>query len=215
MKVGIDVDGVLANFNESYIRRVIAITGRDLFPPRPFDIPTWNYPESYGYSEHEIARVWDTIKADRIFWVALFPYPEAHAVMAHIANCIRSQKDDVYFITARPGETAKAQTERWLADKFPYLQCPVPTVLISGHKGLCAQALGLDAYIDDRWENVLSVARSHWKGASPTCRTYLMDRPWNRDYDAEAEGIIRTDSVLSLWNDVASNVATSRIQKTA
>ena len=53
MRIGFDVDGVLADFNKRFIERVIAITGRDLFPPRPFDIPTWNYPEHYGYTAEE------------------------------------------------------------------------------------------------------------------------------------------------------------------
>ncbi len=50
LKIGVDVDWVLANFNDSFIERVIKVTGEDKFPPRPFDITTWDYPQVYGYS---------------------------------------------------------------------------------------------------------------------------------------------------------------------
>ena len=36
MVIGLDVDGVLADFNTPFIARIIQVTGRDLFPPRPF-----------------------------------------------------------------------------------------------------------------------------------------------------------------------------------
>lgn len=197
MKLGIDVDGVLADFNSRFIERVIRVTGRDLFPPRPFEIPTWNYPEVYGYTSAEIAAVWEGIKTDGVFWTSLPPYPNTVPAMAFLERRI-TYGDDVYFITARPGVGAKRQTERWLNARWPHILNPVSTVLITPHKGLAAQTLGLDIYIDDRWENCLETATMHWKGQPPTCRTFLMNRPWNAEFDAAAEGITRVNSVTEI-----------------
>lgn len=196
MKLGIDVDGVICDFNSAYIDKVIAVTGRDLFPPRPFDIPCWNYPESYGYTEAEVADVWNHIKADPLFWYRLPEYPETMAALHYLAERVMRHEDDLYFITARPGVQAKAQTEDWLRAHLPAFV--TPTVLITSHKGLAAQTLGLDVYIDDRWENALSVASCHWSGQAPGCQSLLLDRPWNRHANERAHDVRRVTSVVGM-----------------
>ena len=178
MRIGIDVDGVLADFNEAYIRLTTQLTGRDLFPSRPFDITTWNYPESYGYTAEEVSRVWAAIKADPFFWQGLAPYDTAEDAMRAIHLRWRAN-DDIYFITSRPGIDAKKQTENWLRMYWPLYTVPPLTVLISSEKGLCAQALNLDVYIDDRVENVTDV---HFRTEAST-RAHLLDQPWNRHLD--------------------------------
>lgn len=182
MRIGVDVDGVLADFNSAFINRVITVTGRDLFPPRPFDIPTWNYPEHYGYTADEVSAVWEDIKADAGFWYTLNGYPETRSTLATLAGF----NQDIYFVTARPGVRSKQQTEQWLVDMgFIY-----PTVLISSAKGLCARALNLTHYIDDRWENVVDVRQYN-----PTTQVFLLTQPWNVNNDAAAEGVQRVASV--------------------
>lgn len=170
MRIGVDVDGVLADFNTPFIEYVVAVIGVDRFPARPFEPTTWDYPEQYGYSSDDVSRVWETIKGDTKFWRTL---PKYETTLRDI-EALRFQRDvcddDVYFITARPGRLAKWQTERWLA-------ChgfDSPTVLISGDKALCASALALDVYIDDKPENVVSVLTDCLRTS-----VYLMDRPWN------------------------------------
>lgn len=176
---------MLADFNQSFIERVIKVTGKDLFPPRPFDIPTWDYPQFYGYTHEECSAVWENIKADDIFWYTLFPYDGAVEFMARL----NSAEHDIYFITSRPGIAAKMQTENWIefynfglqTEAFSY-----PTVLISSEKGMCARALKLDLYIDDRTENCLDV-----NAASPTTRVVMLARPWN----TAQMGILRAESL--------------------
>lgn len=194
MILGIDCDGVLADFNSAFIDRVIAVTGRDLFPPRPFDIPTWNYPEWYSYTRQEVSDVWEDIKRDPLFWATLPVYPDTTQALRRLET-LAYNGADVYFITARPGVRAKAQTEEWLqASGYSH---QLPTVLVASEKGLCATALGLDVYLDDRWENAVDVAYT------PT-RTFLLNRPWNMhpvEYADEFE-IQRVDNVLAFLDAI-------------
>lgn len=172
LRAGFDVDGILADFNAAYIALCIETSGRDLFPARPFDIVTWNYPESYGYTAEEVSRVWEVIKADTTFWFELEPYAGVVKFRKALANLL-SNGHDVYFITSRPGENAKTQTEAWLWRHLAMLEWP--TVLISSDKGACARALKLTHYIDDRNENLADVV-----AYSPTTHTYRMQQPWNQ-----------------------------------
>jgi len=188
MRIGCDVDGVLADFNRSFIERVILVTKRDLFPPRPFDILTWNYPESYGYDSTEVSAVWDDIKRDPLFWSSLPAYVGAWDAINLLRLREQVYGDEVYFITARPGYRTKQQTELWLRANSGDPTWTA-TVLISSDKGSCAKALRLDKYIDDRLENVLATC--------PHCQTYLMDRTWNVA-NLERTAIIRVQSVSQM-----------------
>lgn len=197
MRYGVDVDGVLAEFNSAYIDRILHVTGRDLFPPRPFITEQWSYPEHYGYTDHELANVWQDIKQDRYFWSRLPTFPETHAALVYLDR-LMDEGHEVYFITARPGLDAKSQTESWLELHWPTQYTPTLTVLISARKDLCAEALDLDCYIDDRDINVESVARvRNLVGGifHERTRTFLLTRPWNRDCDPWPLGIHRVGSV--------------------
>lgn len=209
MRVGIDCDGVLCDFNAAFIRCIVNVTGRDLFPPN-YEPTTWNYPESVGYTSEEVDETWRTIKADRVFWYCLSAYPDTENAMGYLADRISHHHDDVYFITARPGVDAKKQTEQWLIKEFGKITSwhVVPTVLITPHKGLAVQTLNLDVYIDDRDRNCLEASSAHWHGSVPKCRTFVMDRPWNRELlDPRIE---RVSSVVGICEPpVEKIVATS------
>lgn len=196
MKVGIDVDGVLADFNTAFMRRVVNVTGRDLWPEN-YQPTTWSYPTTVGYTPEEEAVVWKTIKEDRVFWYCLPTYPETWETFRYLDERIKVDRDDVYFITARPGAEAKRQTEMWLLKEFNHVTTHHhnPTVLITPHKGLAAQTLGLDVYIDDRYENALDAAGVHWRNEPPRTMTFLLNRPWNTDRDVSGTDIIRVDSL--------------------
>lgn len=209
MRVGVDVDGVLADFNEAYIRRMIDSSGRDLFPLRPFDITTWNYPESYGYTDLEVSYAWQTIKLGGAFWYSLKPYRDTSTALGILSD-LMMHGDDVYFITARPGINAKLQTENWIRERFPHLTRPTVTVLITPHKGLAARTLDLTHYIDDRWENCLDVA------AAGKTKTFLMDRPWNWGNDADRRDITRVSSIREMFHGVVpQNVPSPRLNESA
>ena len=171
MKLGFDVDGVLANFHKPYQDLFIQTSGRNLFPPEllgPGDIgrfiPVWDWPQYYGYTTKEAARVWACIEQDPDFWKNL----PALSGMGQFSLWYRGQHD-IYFVTDRPGILAKTQTETWLRSFW----IRNPTVLITPHKADIARALGLDAYIDDRYANAFRIARD-----SDT-QSFLLSRPYN------------------------------------
>ncbi len=191
-RIGVDIDGVLADFNSAFIHRCIEVTGVDLFPVRPFDIPCWNYPEHYGYTAAQVSAVWADIKADPNFWYDLMEYPQTISMLAVLRD-LEDAGAEIYFITARPGTEVKRQTEEWLLNMGFF----EPTVLISSAKGMCARALNLTHYIDDRWENVVDV-----RNFNPTTKVSLLTQPWNADNDAAAEGVRRVRSVLEFVQPV-------------
>jgi hypothetical protein len=200
MNIGVDVDGVFADFNSACIETCIKVTGKDLFPPRPFDIPTWHYPQHYGYSAEEMdfekGPVWGAIKSNPTFWQTLPEYADTREALAYLDK-LRRAGHDIYFVTNRYGIKCKLQTERWLR-RHGFAD---PTVLVTGDKRRIAQALKLDAYVDDRWENAVDVAGEYKqdtlvsasKWVPSTTQSFLLVRPWNRRQTD------RTDSHVALY----------------
>ena len=189
MKIGIDCDGVLANFNDAFVELTVRVLGKDLYPgpAGTFDIFTWNYPEFFGYTSSDVTKIWDHIKSDPDFWLNIPAYKNTKQAMKVLAN-LQQSNNDIYFITNRMGVNAKRQTEKWL-DRFDMMPT---TVLLSKEKGFCATALALDAYIDDKWENCVDVAMQN-----DTIKVFCMDQPWNHTKVSDLK-IIRVSSILEM-----------------
>lgn len=185
MRIGIDIDGVLANFWEAYERLFIEVGG-DLFGDRkwPAQEPqVWDWPYEFGYTKTQTKLVWKKIEENPYFWMELNPLAEFEPFREWITD---NDKDEIYFITDRPGQYTKLQTECW----FGAREIPYATVLVSSQKGLCAQALNLELYIDDKTENIMAVQID-----SPTTKAYLLNRPYN----LAARNIkLRTDSLMEV-----------------
>ncbi len=170
MRIGLDVDGCLADFNKAYIQLVKEVSGKDLFGPN-YVPTTWAYPEEVGYSAETVQAAWDTIMTNKSFWFTLEPLDGMFEFLEWIGRDDHDIVHDLYFVTSRPGAMAKLQTEAWFA------QWDIPsTVLISSDKGLCCAALKLDVMIDDKLENISDIVLT----SGCKTRPYLLDQPWNQ-----------------------------------
>ena len=164
MRLGIDIDGCLADFNESFARLVNERTGVELeLPPK-----TWNYHLDAGVTPEQDQAIWAEIAGSPTFWVALNPLPSAKELLKDLDGL--TSEHAVYFITTRVGMTAKQQTELWLWQ----FGITYPTVIISKAKGLIAAGLQLNIMLDDKPENLFDV-----KAARPECQTILVRAPYN------------------------------------
>lgn len=194
MVIGVDIDGVLADFNTNYIDLVREVTGRDLFPKGYTwaDIETWSYPETFGYTDAEITKVWDHIAASRTFWRTLRPYASTYNFLYDLSGL----EHDVYFITSRIGKREQMQTMDWLIE-FGWKTDHAPTVLISSKKGECCHALKVNLYIDDKNENCEDVVKQ-----APDTECWMLAQPWNSI--TGRPGIIRTGSIDGFFNRIKS-----------
>ena len=186
MRIGFDVDGVLARFTTAYQQLVVDVAGIDLFEPHDATSPPcWHWPEYRGYNTHIMNTVWGRIKNSHDFWMSLSELPDCCTLRTLILDLQRWH--DIYFVTSRVGRDVKWQTEQWLR---LHLQMDLPTVLISSEKGLVARALKLDVYVDDNADNVNDVVeqtllstrrqRVSLGDEQPDTRVYLIDKSYNR-----------------------------------
>lgn len=171
-----DVDGVLANFYPGY-NELCARMGKPILEPGRWD----------DFLDEE---VWAAIKRSDDFWYDL-PALVDERTFARIDGL--DQVGTVYFVTNRPGGTAKNQTEAWLAD-FGLVD---PTVIVTKFKGELAKAVVATHAIEDKAENAWCIA---W--LSPGTTSYLVDRPYNR-YDPGQFGSSRVVRVATVeeWLD--------------
>ena len=182
MKLGIDIDGVLAEFNTAFKKFFPKIS--DDFVP-----DVWDWPRKYGATDDELEEAWDILRDSSDFWRRLSPYPEM-AEQSKVINDLSADGHEIYFITAREGWCAKFETETWLRQHG----VAYPTVIISpgSRKWKVCSALELDAMLDDSLDNVRVI--------SNVCRTYLLDRPWNQqDY---IPNVTRVQSISQYWAEV-------------
>ncbi len=101
-------------------------------------------------------RLWERVESIPNFWTTL---PEIEpGIVRRIAATAVERRWEVIFLTTRPavtGETTQRQSQQWLeAHGFQW-----PSVfVVQLSRGRIADALALDAVVDDRPENCLEVA---------------------------------------------------------
>lgn len=176
MRIGFDMDGVLAAFVPAYEELIVRLAGVDKFPKRYPEAlpPVWDWPQHYGYSNETLDRVWKHIKYSTTFWRGLPAVPGAWT----LAEYLHPRGHEVYFITDRPGVNPQRQTARWLHDVLGFDNPAVITSRLG--KGICARALALDLYVDDKYEYVLDVQEQ-----CPNTQVLCIDYPYNQGPDVK------------------------------
>src|SRR4051812_23178754 len=186
LRVGFDLDGTVADmysalhrealklFGEEVLRKaayksnnpqeaVAAVTkaGVEQSNKKPEAAPEEDHTTTMAMQELHLTakqqmQLWDHVKKIDNFWVSL---PELEpGIIARIAKTSVERRWEVIFLTTRPataGELVQMQSQRWLeAHGFQY-----PSVyVVQRSRGKIADALHLDAFVDDRPENCLDIA---------------------------------------------------------
>jgi hypothetical protein len=170
-RLGLDVDGVLADFNHGFLPILEGVSGRKLVAD-DYEPEVWYWPQHIGYTPDEESAAWSAVISVTSFWTTLAPLPGAAAFLGRLQYWAHAKSDrEVYFVTARPGKYAKQQTEWWLR-RFGITN---PSVIVSSEKSLVSNALRFSHYVDDCFENFLE-----WDVRAPHCRAMLRAARWNR-----------------------------------
>jgi hypothetical protein len=162
LRVGFDIDGVLADFKTAFRETARTLSRRPVqeTPADPEQLPQ-------GMSASEVRRVWNAIGRTPQWWMRLQAFEPAE--IARLYAVSRERRWEVYFLTTRPpsaGETPQFQTQWWLEANGFHL----PSVLtVPGSRGDLANALRLDVLVDDRLMNCMDVI-----AASKSKAIYLM-----------------------------------------
>jgi beta-phosphoglucomutase-like phosphatase (HAD superfamily) len=164
LRIGFDMDGVLADFASAF--REIE---RDLFggdsagaaqnTPEEESEQATNAPAAAAPTAREIERrrraVWDRIRSTQNFWTTLNPTEPAAVRRLHAQ--MLQHRWEVVFITQRPataGDTVQRQTQRWLVQQGFELPS---VVVIAGSRGAAVHALRLTHHVDDSPQNCVDV----------------------------------------------------------
>lgn len=160
MRLGIDLDGVVADFNAGWIRIHQDEFGSELHPEM---VTSWDgLHELGGFEDMDAFWDWARGNGDRPSIFRHFdPFPGAVETLRDLA----AAGHGIVIITAKP-DWAVPDTFRWLADH----DIPSREVHIQDHKHLVA----CDVYLDDS-PHVVPALVEH-RPEALVCR---MVRPWN------------------------------------
>src|SRR5215208_5699323 len=112
--------------------------------------------EELHLTSRQQSQLWSHVRKMENFWTTL---PELEpGIISRIAKTARERRWEIIFLTTRPstaGDLVQLQSQQWLeAHGFQY-----PSVyVVQRSRGKIADALHLDAFVDDRPENCLDIA---------------------------------------------------------
>ena len=167
MRVGMDIDGVVADFATAFDLVVAKVCGPASEPP-PSDVSAGESASRRLLSTRDMDAVWTAIRDVKDWWTSLAPCePDA---LPRLYTLSRQRGWTVFFVTNRPataGRPVQAQTQEWLERQgFPGA-CVIP---LTRPRHEIVGPLELDALVDDRLEAVLNV------DAQSGCQAILVDR---------------------------------------
>jgi len=170
LRIGFDLDGVLADMESALIREAEKLfrsslkrqtahrgTHASMFDLVPEDVAD-NAPlrHELELTARERRQLWRHVHSIDGFWESL--EETEPGIVARLATIAAERHWEIIFLTRRPataGATSQIQSQRWLEAKGFRL----PSVyVVTASRGLIAAALTLDIVVDDTPENCVDVA---------------------------------------------------------
>lgn len=148
LRIGIDIDGVLADFRTAFRATAMRCLRRDIAETEDDDM-------TGPLSDEDVRRVWEHIGKTQNWWMDVPAYePEQ---IARLYSVMRAVQWEIFFMTKRPpsaGDSVQFQTQWWIERYGFYL----PSVLtVPGSRGEVANGLRLDLIVDDQLINCVDV----------------------------------------------------------
>jgi len=148
LRIGIDIDGVLADFRTAFHEEAVRLLRHDV-DDSP-DLEAVN-----PLSAADVRRVWDHISTAQNWWMEVPAYEPDQ--IARLYSLARAGGWEVFFMTKRPpsaGDSVQFQTQWWI-ERFGFYLPAVMTV--PGSRGDIANGLRLDLVLDDQLINCVEV----------------------------------------------------------
>ncbi len=169
LRLGIDLDGVVADFNAGWIARYNDQFGADLLPDH---VDVWDAPTTLTHFTHmgEFWRWARTSGEGASIFRVLEPYSGALEALERLA-----ERHRIVIVTTKP-HFAVHDTYEWLAEH----RVPTTEVHIVDDKS----TVDCDVYLDDADHNLEALRRAH-----PDALVCRFVRPWNGPHD----GVVDVD----------------------
>ena len=196
-KIGIDLDGVLADFSNGFsnlIRKYYGIAENPIVKSGSEMITHWDWYHWYpNFTKDKSSFLWNLIgREESNFWYNLPTTDEAKDLNLQDL----SRKNYLFFITNRPENkvvsgddfiSVQSESSNWIYRHIRLYSSP--NVIVAADKGPIIKALDLDYYIDDKYENCKDAYNY-----SPKTKVYMPKMGHNQREDLE--GITVIDSIL-------------------
>jgi hypothetical protein len=169
LRIAFDLDGTIADMNATLKKEATALFRPESAGRTPQNVAKTSQDaagkdaasestadaDDLRLSARQQMQLWDHVKKIENFWMALDEVEPG--IVKRIATTAAERRWEVIFFTTRPstaGDITQVQSQRWLA-KYGFRH---PSVfVVQPNRGKIADAMQLDAVVDDRPENCLDI----------------------------------------------------------